>query len=70
MISILKINDPNWTGAVNELNRLAFTAQPIATDKRVGISIHLLHKVVSPKARNIKMINSAKPIGELVYTFV
>ena len=49
---------------------LALTAQPIATARRVGISIHLLNKVVSPKAKNINKTNNAKPIGEVLYTII
>ena len=65
---MLNVKEPNLTGAVKGLKILALTAQPMATAIRVGISIHLLNKVVNPKARNIKMTNNAKLIGELVYT--
>ena len=65
---MLKAKGPTSIGAVNGLKILALTAQPIATAIKVGISIHLLNKVVSPKAINIKIINKAKLIGEIVYT--
>ena len=65
---MLKINGPTLIGYLIGLKMLALTAQPIATAKRVGISIHLLNNVVRPKATNIKTINNAKPIGEIVYT--
>ena len=67
---MLNTNEPNGIGAVNGLKILAFTAAPMATAKRVGISIHLLNRVVSPKLTNIKMTNNAKPIGEIVYTYL
>ena len=65
---MLNVNGPTSIAALSGVKILALTAQPIATAKRVGISIHLLNNVVSPKARNIKIINNAKLIGELVYT--
>ena len=67
-ISILKVNGPTTIGAVKRLNMLAFTAQPMATAIKVGISNHLLNKVVNPNARNIKIISNAKLIGKLVYS--
>ena len=65
---MLKINGPTGTPELSGVKIFALTAQPIATAKRVGISIHLLNSVVRPKATNMNTINNAKPIGELVYT--
>ena len=66
---MLKTNGPTRIPYLSGVKIFALTAAPIATPKSVGISTHLLNKVVSPKATNMKINSSAKLIGGLVYTY-